>query len=334
MFSSNELLEPSKRESTLVVVVRVATDCSLGCQHCGFSRELSFLRREIDTSTLINLGGSLQSIQERSNRRVLVSWLGGEPFQWTALREMTVRFKNEFGLALSVTTNGLKLASDLVRSFALSHFYEITISIDGLEPHHDLMRSCPGMFLRLKKIVEKIHRERNTARTRLRVNTVLTEFNMSSFPEFCRQMAQWGFDELTFNPLGGNDRPDFFAQHRLTLAQVNELSTNLDRIRDECHGMGLVIRGGAEYLSRLQATARGERIPIDDCKPGENFLFVDERGLVSPCSFTCGTLGIPVDQWIAEGTSKSAEDFLQRKRLIRPVACDDCLATNVFDKFA
>jgi hypothetical protein len=55
---------------------------------------------------------------------------------------------------------------------------------------------------------------------------------------------------------------------------------------------------------------------------------------VSPCSFTCGTLGIPVDQWIAEGTSKSAEDFLQRKRLIRPVACDDCLATNVFDKFA
>lgn len=333
MFSADDLGEPSKRESTLVVVVRVATDCSLGCQHCGFSRDLSFFRREIDTSTLINLGASLQSIQEGSNQRVLVSWLGGEPFQWTALREMTMRFKNEFGLALSVTSNGLPLASDSVRSFALGHFNEITISIDGLEPHHDLMRSCPGMFQRLKRIVDQIHRERSSTRTRLRVNTVLTEFNASSFPEFCRKMAHWGFDELTFNPLGGNDRPDFFAKHRLTLAQVNELSTNLDRIREECLDMGLVIRGGAGYLNRLVATVRGERIPVDDCKPGKSFLFVDERGRVSPCSFTCGTLGIPVDQWIAEGTGKLAEDFLRRKRLIRPVACEDCLATNVFDKF-
>lgn len=333
MFSSDELSEPSKRESTLVVVVRVATDCSLGCQHCGFSRELSFFRREIDTSTLINLGASLQSIQEGSNRRVLVSWLGGEPFQWTALQDVTAQFKREFGLALSVTTNGLSLASDSIRSFALSHFNEITISIDGLESHHDLMRSCPGMFQRLRKIVDKIHRERESARTRLRVNTVLTEFNMSSFPEFCRQMAHWGFDELTFNPLGGNDRPDFFAKHRLTLAQVNELSAKLDRIRDECFDMGLVIRGGAGYINRLVATARGERIPIDDCKPGKRFLFVDERGLVSPCSFTCGTLGIPVDQWVTMGASYSAQDFLGRKRLIKPVACEDCLATNVFNKF-
>lgn len=333
MFSSYDLGEPSKRESTLVVVVRVATDCSLGCQHCGFSRDLSFLRREIDTTTLINLGASLQSIQEGRNQRVLVSWLGGEPFQWTALRDVTMRFKNEFGLALSVTSNGLHLASDSIRSFALSHFNEITISIDGLESHHDLMRNSPGMFQRLERIVDQIHREREAARTRLRVNTVLTEFNASSFPEFCRKMAQWGFDELTFNPLGGNDRPDFFAKHRLTLDQVNELSAKLDCIRDECLDLGLVILGGAGYLNRLVATARGERIPIDDCKPGKSFLFVDERGRVSPCSFTCGKLGIPVDQWIAEGASKSADDFLLRKRLIRPVACEDCLATNVFEKF-
>ncbi|MFN7292322.1 MAG: radical SAM protein [Pirellula sp.] len=333
MFSSDELLESSERGSTLVVVVRVATDCALGCQHCGFSRDLSFARREIDTSTLLKLGASLQSIQERSNRRVLVSWIGGEPFQWTAWREMSARFKNDFGLALSVTTNGLSLASDSVRSFALSLFSEITLSIDGVEPHHDLMRGCAGMFQRLKSVVNKIQREREPGQTRLRVNTVLTDFNASSFPEFCRQMAQWGFDELTFNPLGGNDRPAFFTKHRLNVSQVEGLSTEIDRIRDECHEMGLVIRGGPGYLNRLLATARDERIPIDDCKPGENFLFVDERGLVSPCSFTCGTLGIPVDQWIAEGAIKSAQDFLGSKRLVRPKACEDCLATNVFDKF-
>jgi hypothetical protein len=114
---------------------------------------------------------------------------------------------------------------------------------------------------------------------------------------------------------------------------VEKISIELDRIRDECLDMGLIIRGGPEYLIRLQATARGERIPIDDCKPGENFLFVDERGLVSPCSFTCGTLGIPVDQWVAMGACNSAQDFLGRKRLVKPVACEDCLATNVFSKF-
>lgn len=333
MFSSDELLESSERASTLVVVVRVATDCALGCQHCGFSRELSFARREINTSTLLKLGASLQSIQERSNRRVLVSWLGGEPFQWSAWRNMSSQFKNDFGLALSVTTNGLSLASESVRSFALSNFNEITFSIDGLESHHDMMRGSPGMFQRLQSILEKIQKERVPGQTRLRVNTVLTEFNVSSFTEFCRQMAVWGFDELTFNPLGGNDRPAFFANHRLTLSQVEKLLTELDRTRAECRDMGLVIRGGLGYLRRLIATARGERIAIDDCKPGKNFLFVDERGLVSPCSFTCGTLGIPVDQWIADGASKSVQDFLGRKRFVRPTACEDCLATNVFDKF-
>jgi MoaA/NifB/PqqE/SkfB family radical SAM enzyme len=333
MFYSDELLEPSKSASTLVVVVRVATGCTLGCQHCGFSRDLSLTRREIDSSTLLQLGASLQGIQERSNRRVLVSWLGGEPFLWTDWRNLTARFKKEFGLSLSITTNGLALASDSIRSFALSHFSEITVSIDGIELHHDFMRGSLGMFQRLQGVVAKIRQERDPQQTRLRVNTVLTEFNVASFPEFCREMALWGFDELTFNPLGGNDRPEFFAEHRLTVSQVEQLSRDLIGLRTECKNMGLLIRGGYGYLNRLLAAARGECIPIDDCKPGETFLFIDERGLVSPCSFTCGTLGIPVSQWIAEGAFKASKDFLQTKRILRNAACEDCFATNVFDKF-
>ena len=115
----------------LVVVVRVNTECALRCSFCGFSRDLERPTSVNDAYKLRKFGKILQEFQAARNQRLLVSWLGGEPFQWTKWRETSIAFR-EMGLALGITTDGIALSSEQIRNEALSLFDQITISIDGL----------------------------------------------------------------------------------------------------------------------------------------------------------------------------------------------------------
>ncbi len=328
----------------LVVVVRVTNQCSLRCQFCAYSRELPRSARHIESAKLIQLGEQLQALKVRTGRPVLVSWLGGEPFQWPQWIELSQEFSVRLGLQLGVTTNGLALRSKLVRSQALELFSQITISIDGLEDQHDSLRQAPGLFRQLSKVVSQLVQDRDPQATLLRVNTVLTQGNIASFPEFCTRMAEWGFDELTFNPLGGKDRPEFFPANRLRPEQIDCLKSQLPTLRADCEKLGMKICGSPAYLDRMSATANGKSIPIADCRPGESFLFVDEFGRISPCSFTIGEFDTLHGESSAnESTSKSSlasldlADLSHEFRAIRAnrclAACKDCHANHVFAKF-
>jgi MoaA/NifB/PqqE/SkfB family radical SAM enzyme len=317
----------------LVVVVRVTTDCSLGCLHCGYSRDVQRISKDISYATLESLGQRLSEHKTTTQQQVLVSWLGGEPFQWCDWREVTRRYVEENGLRVSVTTNGLALASPKTRSDALRLFSEITLSLDGFADHHDQVRQAPHMFERLKRVIELLCRERDPQRTRLRLNTVLTRSNIRQFEAFCDCVGQWGIDEVTFNQLGGNDRPEYFVDHGLRPPDLELLIESLPNIRARAATHGMRIQGSPEYLHRIASTVHGRAIPIDDCAPGSSFLFIDEAGMIGPCSFTAAGLGIKV-QDIAPGEFSQLCDRL-RTRLgeVAPNACRDCHATHVFAKF-
>lgn len=317
----------------LVVVARVTNCCSLGCKFCGFSRELQRPPRHVDPHQLRSLGRGLQLYQRRSQRSVLVSWLGGEPFQWPDWRRMSAEFVQNFGLPLGVTTNGLALGNARIRSRALQLFRQITISIDGSAKQHDALRQQPGMHARLHDTVQQLVAERTADGPLLRVNTVLTRSNVETFDEFCELMATWGFDELTFNPLGGNDRPEFYPNNRLLPQQIDTLMERLPGLRQSCQGSGLQICGSAEYLQRLRATAIGERWFVPECNPGEAFLFVDEYGRLSPCSFTSGEFSTCLTPDSPPDIAALAGDLRRQRNLSCPAVCHDCHANHVYAKF-
>lgn len=318
----------------LVVVVRVNTECGLRCSFCGFSRELKRPMSVIDDIGIRKFGQSLQAFQAARNQHILVSWLGGEPFQWTKWRETSLVFR-ELGLAVGITTNGLALGSEQVQRDAVELFDEITISIDGLAESHDRMRQFPGLFDRLRCVVEQIQRKRSDQKPWLRVNTILTRGNVEQFQAFCETMLDWGFDELTFNQLGGNDRPEYFPENRLTPDQVVRLIAELPAIQAVCQAKGMMVCSSPQYLNRIYASASNDTIPIEDCGPGDRFLFVDEHGQVSPCGFTSQSLGVSLNEL------DSVEKLLQLRAVFRerrcgkmPACCRDCHATHVFEKFS
>jgi MoaA/NifB/PqqE/SkfB family radical SAM enzyme len=325
---------PTALPTELIVVWRVFESCSLACGFCGYSRDLAWSRKSALPRDILTFGRILGEVQRLAGSSLLISWLGGEPLAWNELPAISCDLNEHSGLRLGVTTNGIPLGSADIRRSLLQHFEQVTISIDGPGKFHDHIRGQAGLFEQLRENIGKLHCEDRDERLWRRVNIVLMRDNIAGFADFAEEMAAWGFHELTFNQLGGNERPDFFSKHRLLRSQVERFARELPDLKRALANRGLLISGNERYLSRLRASAADEPIPIDDCQPGTHFLFIDAVGRISPCSFSSVEYGIPIAE------IQSAAQFLdlsERFRLLRAKrrlpACDDCHATHVFDKF-
>lgn len=321
----------------MIVVWQVTERCNLTCPFCSYDRGLEWSRRDADPQRIRQFGRGLAQYQRETGDAVLVCWLGGEPLLWSPLAELSTEFAAGHGLRVATTTNGTVLESAAVRRHLLASYSELTVSVDAPGPAHDEIRGAPGLYATLSTSVRSLADERRrTGRPlRLRANVVLMRRTIGVFDRLCHELADWGVDEISFNQLGGNDRPEFHPANRLEPADVALLEEHLPRLRHELGQRQVRLLGSAGYLRRMAASSRGERLPIPDCRPGEAFLFVDVHGRIAPCSFTAGTHGIPV----AEIDSVAAlldlpERFASEIRADRPSACDDCLSTRVFEKFS
>jgi MoaA/NifB/PqqE/SkfB family radical SAM enzyme len=316
----------------LVVVWRVTTRCNLGCGFCAYDRALQFARHDASELTARALGQALAEERRQSGRTIHVSFLGGEPWLWPLLPQVA-RDYAALGLSLGITSNGTGLKQPAALELLLDCFDELTLSLDGLPATHNRLRAWPRgheqVFGALERLLEA--RRRRARPLRVRVNTVLMRDNVAEFGELCRSLARLGVDEVSLNRLGGRDRPDFFAQHRLGAADLAELMRELPALRRELSPRGLCIVGSDAYLERLVSLERGERASLAACNPGQTFLFVDEHGQVAPCSFTLPEYGEPVQAGMtATALSRS---FSLRQCSRRAAACDDCQSTHVFGKF-
>src|SRR5262245_1052614 len=144
----------------MIVVWRITQRCNLSCPFCCYDRTLRRQRTEADLDSVLNFGAALAEFQHDTGDRVLVSWLGGEPFLWRHLREATVRLTQEFGLSVSATTNGTTLGSPEVRSLVGDNFAELTVSVDAPGAAHDALRGWPGGFAALERAVTGLARRK------------------------------------------------------------------------------------------------------------------------------------------------------------------------------
>jgi len=321
----------------MIVVWQVTERCNLSCPFCGFDRSLARPRNEADPLRIRQFGRVLAQYQRETGDSVLVSWLGGEPLRWAPLEGISVHYSGELALRIATTTNGTTLGSAAVRCHLLKSYTELTISVDAPGEAHDRMRGAPGLYAALSRNFRRLadERDRTGSPLRLRANVVLMRRTLGTFEQLCRELAAWGIDEISLNQLGGNDRPEFYPAQRLALADTTFLEAALPSLREELKRDGVRLLGTADYLRRMAASSRNERIPIQDCHPGTGFLFIDIQGRIAPCSFTAGTHGISVAEITsAEALRQLPARFAANIPLRRPVVCADCLSTQIFGKFA
>ena len=306
-----------------MLVWRVTERCDLACAFCAYDRRLRRSRRDLDGAEARRFGVLAADWAAARGGELLVSWLGGEPFLWHPLADVT-RALRARGARVSLTSNGRALRYAQTLSFAAEQLDELTLSLDGPPAIHDALRG-PGSAAIVLDALRAL--AACTPRPLLRVNTVLMRDNVEAFPELAAAVTAAGADELTFNALGGRDRPEFHRDHHLTPEDVTGLRAALPALR---RTLPLRIRGGDDYLVRLAAAAAARPVPVDDCHAGQSFWFVEVDGRLSACSFTT-ELGLPIADL---RTAADLDGIAARLAPARSAACDDCPSTHVHRKFA
>jgi sulfatase maturation enzyme AslB (radical SAM superfamily) len=320
----------------LVIVWRVYEPCNLGCRFCGYSHEIARKRHIVSPDSILKFGKVLSEFQQRTGKEVLVSWLGGEPLLWKDLPAISIAYDREFAIKLGITTNGTMLDKEHVRRLLIDHYSLVTVSIDGFASFHDAQRGENGLFDKLKKHVSLLVKEIPACNSslRLRINTILMRENIHAFEAFCMEIAGWGIQELTFNQLGGIDRPEFYPDNRLLPEQAIWLAQELPTLQRNALAKGLKVFGTKQYVERISGASQNIAISIADCSPGTQFLFINEANQVSPCNFTSESYGIPLTQ-IEDIHSliNLAERFRYKQVHERAAQCNNCMSTQVFEKF-
>lgn len=316
------------------MVWRVSERCDTACGFCAYDARLRRPRRELDEAEAMRFGGLLARCARAAPRQVLLAWLGGEPFLWRPLERVT-RALRERGLRLALTTNGRALADGGRQRFVLEAVDELTVSLDGPPELHDRLRLRPGLGATVVGALRELRARRAGARPLLRVNAVLMRDNVARFAELVAAAAEAGADELTFNGLGGRDRPAFFLAHSLRPDDVTALAAALPAARAVAARHGMRIQGSAAYLARLSAGAAQLPMPVADCAPGESFWFIEADGRLAPCSFTVGSGGVPIGELRTQADLAALPARLADARArARAACCDDCPSTQVHHKFA
>jgi MoaA/NifB/PqqE/SkfB family radical SAM enzyme len=210
----------------MIVLWRVTDRCNLACSFCAYDRRLPIARSEASEDTVRAFAAMLGAYRAQTQEAVLVSWIGGEPLLWQPVFRLSSLLKEAYGIRVSATTNGTTLHRLEVRRQVLKGFSELTVSVDGFAPLHDALRGWPGGWQRLKLAVSALAAERMASGSacKLRINIVLMHDNLPDFARLCEELADWGIDEITFNQLGGRDRPEFFPAHRLSAQDARDFS--------------------------------------------------------------------------------------------------------------
>ena len=338
----------------MIVVCRVTTRCNLACGFCAYDRRLAFERGTITDAAIERLIELLRAHRAAHAQPVLLSWLGGEPLLWARWQHWSAHAQAR-GLEVSATTNGSTLRQPAVRAAILRNFSELTISIDALATTHNELRGWPGGFERICAGIAALvdERSRSGARLMLRVNVVLMRSTLPQFPTLARRLNALGIDEISLNLLGGRDRPEFHANEAPTAEALERFWLELPELRAQlkqelaaaaapttataavaapARANPMRILGDAGYQARLVAASRGEGWPMADCRPGEQFLFVDERGRIAPCAFTGDALGVGI--FDIERLDVLPSRFRARRACALPQVCTDCPSTQLAGKFA
>jgi MoaA/NifB/PqqE/SkfB family radical SAM enzyme len=229
------------------------------------------------------------------------------------------------------------LDTEEARKNVLEHFSEIVFSLDGFEKCHDRIRQRKGAFAKTSRAISQLSAQKAITGKPLsvQVNTILLRENIDEFRQFCEYLVSLGVNSLTFNQLGGFDRPEFYGDNRLLPEQVEQFSQNLPQIKREYADRGLTIYGGALYLERLRSSSQNQKIPVAECWPGKWFWFINENGFISPCSYTTYEYRLPTKTIQTINDIDHAEHVFRDMRKNRCSHwCGDCHCTQNHDKFS
>jgi radical SAM protein with 4Fe4S-binding SPASM domain len=123
--------------------------CNLRCNHCASSAGIP-RPFELTTKEALKICDQFPDLLVQQ-----VCFTGGEPLlrpDWVDI----AMYLRDMGIVTGMVTNGLLLNSDIIHNIKESEMRSISLSIDGLEDTHDIIRGRKGAFIQTIKGIKML----------------------------------------------------------------------------------------------------------------------------------------------------------------------------------
>lgn len=310
------------------VSLAVAQKCNLGCNYCYASG--GDFGQVAKTMSIDVAKQTVDRVLENANEgdRCNFAYMGGEPL----INRQLVREITEYALkqaaqkdvlaTFSITTNGTMLTSDDAYFFE-EHGFAVTISLDGVQEDHDLLRPLRSGKGSYSRIVERIH-PLLTLQQRMQVSArvTVTPLNLN-LRKTLDSFIEQGFHSVGFSPMLSSPN----GQMEMTRDSLNTMLAQLKDCADEFTRQTIA---GKRYpfsniVGALHEIHKGTHRPYP-CGAGAGYMGVSAEGDFFACHRFVG------DQQRNLGNSRLGvdaarqTDWLDQRHVDKQDPCNSCWA--------
>jgi radical SAM protein with 4Fe4S-binding SPASM domain len=260
------------------VVWELTLACDQPCTHCG-SRAGDARARELSTAEALDV---VRQLAEMRTREVVL--IGGEAYLHEGYLDVA-RALAAAGIRPCMTTGGRGITPARARDMAAAGFARVSVSIDGLERAHDLVRAGKGSFLSATAALAALR----DAGIEIAANTNINRVNRGDLDGLYAHLRACGIKawqvQLTV-PLGrGADRPDMILQPYDLPALFAQLAELKARAYDD--GIVMFSANNLGYFGAeeglLRSTRRDELHHFQGCIAGRFALGIESDGAIKGC---------------------------------------------------
>ncbi len=250
--------------------------CNLACIHCG-SRAGKARDHELTTEECLALVEELAQLSVRE-----VSLIGGEAHLHPGFLDVLRALKTH-GIEVGMTTGGRGIDGALARAAADAGLDSVSISLDGLEATHDILRALPGSFAAAVAALSAFR----DAGVFVSINTQINRTNFRELPallEFLIASGAKAFQIALTVAMGrAADHPEILLQP-YELLDVFPVIAALKRRCDEA-GVRVWPGNNIGYFGPYENLLRGQ-MPLGhcySCGAGRSTLGIEADGTVKGC---------------------------------------------------
>lgn len=305
-------------------VWEITLACDLGCGHCG-SRAGAARPDELSTEECLDVVAQLDELGVRE-----VTLIGGEAYLREDWDEIAAEITRR-GMLCGMTTGARNLTDERLARAVDAGVKAISVSIDGLERTHDVLRGAKGAWAAATDAARRI----KETPIYLGTNTQINRLSMPELPALAELLVELGTDAWQIQitvPMGhAADRPQILLQPYDLLDLFPMLvwikQTRLDPNDIQLHpGNNIGYFGPYEHLLR----AHGDRGAVwGGCQAGAWVLGLEADGKIKGCPSLPSTEysgGNIRDMTIADAVAHSEELYHIKERTRDDLwgFCGDC----------
>ena len=252
--------------------------CNLRCRHCYQDRKMPTemstdeVLREIDGAAAM-----FEAWESEQNIRVSPSihFTGGEPLLYTGFWEVLCRARRK-GCGVAVMTNGCLVTDEDARRFRDLGVFEVQVSLEGPESHHDSIRGR-GSFKAVLEGVERLSK----AGINVSANVTLSRINSPFVGETVKIARDSGYTGIGFSRLVPCGSGENLLECLLSRDEIRHVYEEIYSLNSP--DFEVVSGDPLAVMVRGDVQPPGCELTLSGCSAGFSGVTISCDGTVMPC---------------------------------------------------